>query len=227
MIPKRIHRDLPGDAQWIIGEKRRQLTVYLAAGVPEDSSLEQHFVRQATRAWRRRNYPGPLVIIPIAAAGVAWAARKMAHPLAATGVVAGGAMVALAAVTLTGPDEHHPPTVIGAPPAHSPSAPPHPKAPAPSQPPGTSPPPSPSPPTVTPGKPKKPHPTTGRGNSSGKPGRTPPGHGATPPGHGGTPPGKPPSGPPPDDPPEEPPLTDASNCGLAEIQIGHLVRICL
>lgn len=238
MIPKRIHCDLPDDLRWIISDYPRQLTVYLANDVPEDSPLEQHFVRQATRAWRHRHYPGPLVILPIAATGVAWTLRKLRHPLAATGVVAGGAMVALAAVTSTGPDGHpRAPTVIGAPPTHSPAAPPRTGSPAPSRPPGTSPPPpspSPSPPAVTPtptpqpgapGTPGKTHPTTGRGNSGGKPGRTPPGHGATPPGHGGTPPGKP--SPPPGRPPAGPPSAEASACQLMEIQVGHLVRICI
>jgi hypothetical protein len=231
VIPKRIHRDLPGDAAWIIGERGRQLTVYLANDVPKDSPLEQHFVRQATRAWRRRHYPGPLVILPIAAGGITWALRSLRRPTVAAGTAAvAGAGIALAAVTVTGPDGHpSPPAVMGAPPTHSPTAPPRTKAPVPSQPPTASPPAaSPSPPVVTPApRPRKAHPTTGRGNSSGKPGRTPPGRGRTPPGHGGPTPGKPPSGPPPDTPPGDGGSTIESTCRLVEIHVGHLVRICL
>jgi hypothetical protein len=228
MIPKRIHRDLPGDSQWIITERwipeenRVRPVVYLANDIRPDSPLEQHFVRQAIRAWRKRHYPGPLIVIPVTAAGGAWAARKLRQPVAATGVVVGAAMVAAAAVAaLSGPDiqpQHHGPLAI-APPvdptARLPERIPRPYKPAPQQStgpdrPGSSTPrPAPSGPRPRAGGDVL---AAGSGGSSG-PGKPEP--------------GKPPVPQPPSAPPPEPPPPAAAGCRLVEVNVGHLVRICL
>lgn len=215
MIPKRIHRDLPDDWRWIITDHPRQLTVYLAADVPPDGPLEQHFVRQATRAWRRRHYPGPLVILPIAASGAAWAARKVRQPLTATGVVAGTAMVALGAVTLTDPNGHHhrPPTAEA--PRMQPSTPRR---------------------DTTPHKPAKPpHPKPDRARPRPSPPR--PAAGASAGSVRVDPPRLPVDlpvdvppvkvTPPQPKPPAALPPPTASTCRLVEIHVGKLVRICL
>ena len=127
-IPQRIHCDLPGDARWIITKQCGQLIVYLANDIPADSPLEQQFVRQAIRAWRRR-HSGLLVILPAAGTGAAWAVRKLRQP--AVAVTATAVTVAAAAATaLTVQDNEatrheRPPAVV-----------------APANPPGSTPPPN-------------------------------------------------------------------------------------
>jgi hypothetical protein len=104
-IPLRVHCDqpLPGNAPWLITEHGNHLIVFLAPDVPEDSPLEQHFVRQAVRTWRHM-HPGGLLLIPptlVAGADVlARLIRQIRRPAIATGTAVAVAGVALAAVTL-------------------------------------------------------------------------------------------------------------------------------
>lgn len=97
MIPIRIRADLPADINWTITQRRingrMRIVVYLPRDVPPDSPLEQLFVRQATRAWRRKH--GRLLALPPLLAG-GWLTQRLlrreiaigaAATVAATGIV--------------------------------------------------------------------------------------------------------------------------------------------
>lgn len=208
MIPERVHRDLPGDLAWIITEKHveghRRLVVYLAADVRPDSPLEQHFVRQATRAWR--NHRRRVLFPGLIAAPGAWAGR---HPKLTGGIGTGAAVGCLAlgaAITLTGPDQHHRPSVAVAPPAAPTTRPPH--------------------HTPTPDRPGHPSPSpTGPAASASPPVK---GEGGSP----STPPTPPPDTQPATVEPTGPPVIadpppPGQSCRLVKLHVGRLVRVCL
>jgi hypothetical protein len=223
VIPDRRRAALPAGHWWIVDEHQGHLTVTLSAAVPCDSALEHELVQAATRAWRRHNRPG-LILLPIPAvgAGVAWAARKARQPVAATGVVVGAAMVAAAAVVaLSGPDTRppqHGPLAV-APPvdptARLPERIPKPYKPAPQQSTGPDRPGSSAPRPA----PSGPRPRAGGGVLAAGDGRSS--------GPGKPRSGKPPVPEPPSAPPPKPPPPTAAGCRLVEVNVGHLVRICL
>lgn len=223
-IPIRVYRDLPGDLAWVITEKhingRNRLVVYLASDIEPDSPLEQHFVRQATRAWRQRHH-GALVIPPVIA-GSGWLARKLAQPRAAAvagaSVVAAGVALA-AAVTLTEapkPASHRPPVAV-APPSRQPTRPPRvtPTRPtAPPKTPGKTRPKQPDPDEVDAGPVSVDLPTAPRVRVP----KVPPVR-VRPPVTAPKVPALPVT-------PTPPPVA-ASRCRLVELQVGKLVRVCL
>lgn len=115
LIPQRRRIDLPDHVRWIITDRSGQLVVYLASNVPPDSPLEQVYVRQAVRAWQRRQTRPP-AIVPIAVAG-GWFAQHLLRREVAAGAVAVAAAggVAFGAMTLTDPAPHHRPPAAEAP----------------------------------------------------------------------------------------------------------------